>query len=112
MAAAGDHTAPRSLFANSAAFDAWSDRWRVRLDLEPPSAADRKAAMDLVNPAFIPRNHHVEEMIAAATERGDFGPFNELVDVLARPFEEQPRFAHLAQPPEMHERVLATFCGT
>jgi uncharacterized protein YdiU (UPF0061 family) len=46
--------------------------------------------MRKANPAFIPRNHRVEEMIAAATS-GDLGPFERLRSRLARPYEEQPR---------------------
>lgn len=68
--------------------------------------------MDGTNPAFIPRNHRIEAVITAATERGDFAPFEELMAVLSRPFEDQPQFASYANPPLEHERVRATFCGT
>ena len=64
------------------------------------------------NPAVIPRNHRVEAMIEAAIEREDFRPFNELLEVLATPFVDQARYAQYAQPPEPHERVHQTFCGT
>ena len=46
--------------------DEWAARWRQRLAEEPQSAAERQAAMRAVNPAFIPRNHRVEAVIAAA----------------------------------------------
>jgi uncharacterized protein YdiU (UPF0061 family) len=68
--------------------------------------------MRAVNPAFIPRNHRVEHVIEAAEQHNDFGPFEELLTVLSRPFEDQPAFAHYAEPPEPHERVHQTFCGT
>jgi uncharacterized protein YdiU (UPF0061 family) len=68
--------------------------------------------MRAVNPAYIPRNHRVEAMIDAAVERGDFGPFEELLAVLSKPFDEQPERARYAEPPAPHERVLQTFCGT
>jgi serine/tyrosine/threonine adenylyltransferase len=64
------------------------------------------------NPAFIPRNHRIEGLIQAAIERGGFGPFEELLAVLANPFQDQPRFAHYMDPPQPHERVCQTFCGT
>ena len=67
--------------------------------------------MRAVNPAFIPRNHRVEEAIAAGL-RGDFEPFELLVRVLQRPFDEQPDAAHLAEPPRPEQRVQNTFCGT
>jgi uncharacterized protein YdiU (UPF0061 family) len=68
--------------------------------------------MRAANPAFIPRNHLVEEAIAAAVTRDDFGPFETLVEVLSRPFEDQPDHARYALPARPEERVLATFCGT
>jgi uncharacterized protein YdiU (UPF0061 family) len=74
--------------------------------------AERRAAMDAVNPAFIPRNHRIEAVIKAAVDQADFAPFEELVAVLARPFEDQPEFAEYAAPPAEFERVRATFCGT
>ena len=67
--------------------------------------------MRQVNPAFIPRNHRIEEMIAAAVD-GDMAPFERLNLVLARPFEDQPEHAELQNPPRPEEVVAATFCGT
>jgi uncharacterized protein YdiU (UPF0061 family) len=68
--------------------------------------------MRLANPAFIPRNHRVEEMIQAAVQRSDFQPFERLLAVLARPYDDQPEHAELSEPPLPEERVQATFCGT
>jgi uncharacterized protein YdiU (UPF0061 family) len=68
--------------------------------------------MNGVNPAFIPRNHQVEAMIAAALEKQDYSAFHRMLDVLSRPYEEQPDAQDLAAPPLPHERVAATFCGT
>jgi uncharacterized protein YdiU (UPF0061 family) len=68
--------------------------------------------MNAVNPAFIPRNHRVEAVIQAATGSDDFGPFEELLTVLARPFDDQPVFARYQDPPASHEVVHQTFCGT
>jgi hypothetical protein len=53
----------------------------------------------------------IEVIIKAAVEDGDTQPF-ELLDGLARPFEEQPRWAYYADRPQSHERVLKSFCGT
>ena len=68
--------------------------------------------MCAVNPAYIPRNHRVEALIRAAVDHEDFKPFEELLTITAKPFEDQPAFAHYAEPPQEHERVLQTFCGT
>ncbi len=102
-----------ALFTDPGAFRDWAETWRRRLTKEEDVAPDaRAAAMRLVNPAFIPRNHRVEEMIQAAVRRDDFAPFETLVRVLERPYEDQPGDAHLAEPPRPDERVTATFCGT
>jgi uncharacterized protein YdiU (UPF0061 family) len=102
----------RERFIDPTAFDAWAARWRARLALEPQDGATRRAAMRAVNPAFIPRNHRVEAVIRAAEDRDDFGPFEELLAVLSNPFEDQPAFAPYAEPPQAHEVVHQTFCGT
>ena len=102
----------RNLFIDPTAFDAWAVRWRQRLAIEPSDGAARKTAMRAVNPAFIPRNHRIEAVIQAAVQRDDLAPFDELLTVLAEPFEDQPAFARYAEPPEPHERVQQTFCGT
>jgi uncharacterized protein YdiU (UPF0061 family) len=102
----------RTLFADSAAFDGWAARWRQRIATEPQDAATRQTAMRAVNPAFIPRNHRVEAIIRAAVDANDFAPFEELLTVLAKPYEDQPAFVRYMEPPAQHERVLQTFCGT
>jgi len=108
---AGDQ-AVRQLFADPAAYDEWASRWRQRLDEEPQDPASRQSAMLKVNPVFIPRNHRVEAVIEAAVGRDDFAPFEELLTVLSKPYQHQPAFARYADPPEPHQRVLQTFCGT
>jgi uncharacterized protein YdiU (UPF0061 family) len=65
-----------------------------------------------VNPAYIPRNHLVEEALAAAVQQDDLAPFEALLEVLARPFDDQPGRERYALPPEPEQRVRATFCGT
>jgi uncharacterized protein YdiU (UPF0061 family) len=68
--------------------------------------------MKAVNPAFIPRNHLVEEALTAAVERGDLAPFEKLLAVLARPFDDQADVPEYALPPRPEQVVRATFCGT
>ena len=94
------------------AFLSWMESWRRRLALEPQAPAARASAMRRANPAFIPRNHRVEEVLEAAVRRDDFQPFETLLEVLARPYEDQPERAHLAEPPGPGQRDYKTFCGT
>ncbi len=102
----------RALFDNPAALDVWLGQWRQRLALENTPAMDRAIAMRAVNPVYIPRNHRIEAAIAAAQERDDFAPFEELLAVLAAPFDDCPQFARYAEPPSPDEIVRQTFCGT
>lgn len=102
----------RGLFVDPLAADRVLARWRERSVLEQTPAAQRRDAMRRVNPAFIPRNHRVEEMIRAAVDKGDFAPFERLLHILSHPFDDQPENESYAAPPLEHERVLATFCGT
>ncbi|AUX47759.1 hypothetical protein SOCE26_092830 [Sorangium cellulosum] len=101
-----------SLFAEPGAFRDWAESWRQRLAREDVTPEARASAMRLVNPAFIPRNHRIEALIQAAVLRDDFEPFETLVRVLERPYDDQPEFAHLSEPPQLDERVQRTFCGT
>ena len=100
----------RDLYPDRDAFDAWSERWLARLDLEASDAASVADAMDQVNPVYIPRNHLVEEALAAATA-GDLGPFVALVDVLRSPFTERPGLERYAEPGPAGQ-AYQTFCGT
>jgi uncharacterized protein YdiU (UPF0061 family) len=100
------------MFGNTQGIGPWMERWRARTMRETDDAADRGARMRAVNPAFIPRNHRIEAMIEAAVEREDFAPFEELLQVLAKPFEDQAAFRRYMDPPQPHERVCRTFCGT
>jgi uncharacterized protein YdiU (UPF0061 family) len=102
----------RSLFADPAAFDAWADKWRERIAQEGGPSPERQAAMRVVNPAFIPRNHRVQAVIAAAETSADFAPLDELVAVLSHPYDDQPDHARYAEPPRPDEVVHQTFCGT
>ena len=114
-AAAADETADaeaRGLFANPGAYDNWAVRWRSRLAVDGREPSARAKAMRAVNPAFIPRNHRVEQALDAALDQGDFSPFAGLLTVLSRPYEDQPAFAEYADPPRTDERVFRTFCGT
>ena len=102
----------RDLFLDPTAFDAWAARWRQRLKDEPRDDTDRRSAMRVVNPAFVARNHHVEAALEAAVERADFGPFEELVEILSRPYDDQPGFDRYASSPEPDGSSYRTFCGT
>ena len=100
--------AARSLFAEPEPFDAWAAR---REALLPPDRAAVAAGMNRVNPVYIPRNHRVEEALAAATA-GDMGPFSQLLEILSRPFDERREGVGFAEPAPLDGVPHVTFCGT
>ncbi|SDC20344.1 protein adenylyltransferase SelO [Ruegeria marina] len=97
----------RDQFTDPTAYDGWAEGWQQRLGQE----AGPDALMRAANPAFIPRNHRIEQMIAAAVN-DDYTLFHRLNAVLARPYEDQPDQIDLTRPPAENEVVQATFCGT
>jgi serine/tyrosine/threonine adenylyltransferase len=103
----------RSLFTDCTAYDDWAASWRKRLAGDGGATAEsRAAAMRAVSPAFIPRNHLVEEALSAAVNNEDFSAFERLLKVLSRPYDEQPTFRRYAEPPRPDQVVRQTFCGT
>jgi len=102
----------RSLFENPVAFDEWAARWRERIADESQPASERQSMMRSTNPAFIPRNHLVEEVIVAAVEEDDLTPLGQILEVLESPYNEQPDKERYAAPPRPEEIVHQTFCGT
>jgi uncharacterized protein YdiU (UPF0061 family) len=108
-------TAPESLrgqFMDLARFDDWTVRWGARLARDDRMPEDAALTMDRVNPAFIPRNHLVEEALARAVQQGDLAMFDEMLSVLARPYDAQPAHARYAAPPPLDFGPYRTFCGT
>jgi uncharacterized protein YdiU (UPF0061 family) len=98
-------------FSKPDALKPWLEQWRARLDAEGRDEAQRIEAMQSANPALIPRNHRIEEAIAAAVS-GDLAPFHRLNRALATPHAPDPDDMDLATPPRPDERVTQTFCGT
>jgi uncharacterized protein YdiU (UPF0061 family) len=117
-AAEGDASRLGALFPPAAdtALAEWLKRWRARLvedGDEPGAVALRAASMRQVSPWIIPRNHRVEEALSAASEGGDMRPFEQLLEALRHPFEEDPGRARYAEPaPVEVTACYRTFCGT
>ena len=102
-AARGDTEPARGLFADLAGFDEWLARWLAR---DPDGDA-----MDRVNPVYIPRNHLVEEALAAATA-DDLGPLHRLLAAITAPFDERDGLERYAEPAPGEFGQYRTFCGT
>ncbi len=102
-AARGDVEPARSMFLDLSSFDEWGGRWRAT----GPDAV----AMDRVNPVYVPRNHLVEEALAAAT-LGDTAPLERLLDAVGSPYDERPGLERYAEPAPADFGTYRTFCGT
>ncbi|MDZ4403363.1 protein adenylyltransferase SelO family protein [Prosthecobacter sp.] len=88
----------------------WHQRWSERLKRQPQSASDVTDLMRRHNPAFIPRNHKVEEALAAASEHGDLNPMQRLLTVLADPYDHTQDLPEFSEPAD--STGYQTFCGT
>lgn len=90
----------------------WQARWQARLALQPQSAAEVVERMRAHNPAVIPRNHKVEEALAAAVERGDLSVMQRLLEVLTRPYDHGTERPEYMTPSGLAPGAYQTFCGT
>ncbi len=111
-AAVGEDERMRALFADASAYERWSGPWRARLLREAVAPVVRAQAMRRANPAFIARNHRVEEAVSAAVDRADYAPFATLLHIVSRPFDDQPALAAFAEPAPAGQGCYRTFCGT
>jgi uncharacterized protein YdiU (UPF0061 family) len=102
---------PRSRFEDPAAYDRWAGRWQAALAREAQDAIAVADAMDARNPIYIPRNHLVEEAIAAACD-GDLVPFSDLLHIVSDPFIARPGQERYAEPARDASGPYQTFCGT
>ena len=93
-------------------FQAWHEQWRTRLARQPQTAAEVTALMQRSNPAVVPRNHKVEEALAAASEQADLGPFERLVEALAAPYDHARAQPEFSSPAPAGGPPYRTFCGT
>jgi uncharacterized protein YdiU (UPF0061 family) len=111
LATLADRLAAEAPPPATAALDAWEAAWRARLARQPQSAAEGAELMRRSNPQVIPRNHLVEEALAAAVA-GDLVPLERLVAAVRQPFLATPENARYRQPPTPGGACYRTFCGT
>jgi len=92
-------------------FTKWHKRWEHRRKSQARSEKESQQMMRASNPAVIPRNHRVEEALAAAVNEDDYSVMNELLRLLSTPFahtKEQAEYANVPPPQTSYQ----TFCGT
>ncbi len=110
-AAEGNASTLRSLFTSPTEVDAWLRRWKKSQN--GVASSQLASAVRAANPLYIPRNHLVEDALAAASDDGDLTRFERLLEVVQHPFDENPELARYAMPaPTKFTANYQTFCGT
>jgi uncharacterized protein YdiU (UPF0061 family) len=102
--------------AGVASMSAWVDRWLERVTADSDDLGAVASAMDAVNPVYVPRNHLVEEALAAGSE-GDLSVLRTLLEVLTDPYTPRPEFTvdgvdRFAEPAPADGAPYVTYCGT
>lgn len=93
------------------AFTQWHERWVARLARQPQSAVESGELRRANNPAFIPRNHLVENALAAA-QQNDLSVLEQLMEVLVEPYDHERQAPEYRQPDPSGAAGYQTFCGT
>ncbi|QMT60993.1 YdiU family protein [Legionella sp. PC997] len=90
----------------------WVSDWVNCIKQQKIGINEIQNKMNRVNPAYIPRNHLVENAIRDFIEQNDNTSMDSLLTVLKNPYHQQKDTEHLQCLPLPHERVYQTFCGT
>tara|TARA_Y100000590_G_C15669122_1_gene995623 strand:- start:302 stop:1780 length:1479 start_codon:yes stop_codon:yes gene_type:complete len=90
----------------------WHQQWKYRLTMNKKPINQSLNLMKKNNPLIIPRNHKVEEALMEATDNDNLEPLNKLLQVLKKPYEEQPGIKNYQSLPLSNEKVYKTYCGT
>jgi serine/tyrosine/threonine adenylyltransferase len=93
-------------------FIQWHERWKHRIDRNPGGIQRAKEIMQQHNPAFIPRNHLVEEALEAAASNDNYQVYHKLQDILSRPYDRPNELSSYQNPPPNGDTGYQTFCGT
>ena len=107
-----NNTLVKKIFERENEIDTWLSQWNKRLEKQGIGWDQLSTNMKQVNPAFIPRNHRVQQAIDEAINKTDFILMNQLLEILKNPYADQPEYGEYMNPPKEDERVHQTFCGT
>ena len=102
---------PSGEFFENEGFGKWHAGWKARLKKEGSGIESSRSLMKATNPAVIPRNHKVEEVLKAG-EEGNLNPLHDLLRALEKPYRDRDDLKPYQSPPQPEEKVLQTFCGT
>ncbi len=90
-------------------WQAWLTRWYERVVADLISA---EVLMAKNNPLVIPRNHHVEHILATCQTTGNLSPLLDFLTVLQQPYTQLDETKHYQDKPSDDDENYHTFCGT
>lgn len=97
---------------HSEEFKKWNEKYENRLNRQEESRDQSKELMKKSNPAAIPRNHLVEEVLSAASNDGNYKPLYSLLDALSRPYDHLNIDDKYTKTPKATSIHYKTYCGT
>ena len=97
-----EETSDASLFEQKE-FKNWIHAWKLKNPVQEQ--------MKKYNPRVIPRNHWVENALETAVE-GDVMPFQNLLKLLSKPYDDHPNELIYEKTPADFDASYQTFCGT
>lgn len=101
----------RDLFVDRTIADDWLARYATRLEQETRTETEREAAMCQMNPKYILRNYLAQQVIQDA-QTGQYDSLHQLLEVLKRPFDEQPGNEYYSAPPPDWGKHLSISCSS
>ena len=101
----------RDDFVDREAIDQWFADYIARLQSEASNDFKRQIAMNQVNPKYVLRNHLAQQAIERAQQK-DFSEVGRLLNVLSRPFDEQPENESYALPPPPNQHAVEVSCSS
>ncbi|MBU3577963.1 YdiU family protein [Polynucleobacter sp. UK-Kesae-W10] len=101
----------RDQFIDRNAIDQWFGEYLQRLQREVLGDEARSAAMNLINPKYILRNHLAQAAIEKAQAK-NFAETHRLLKILSRPFDEQPEHEDYALTPPLDMSKIEVSCSS
>ncbi|MCV2886216.1 YdiU family protein [Aestuariibacter sp. AA17] len=98
-------------FINRDEAKSWLNDYQQRLRFEKADVDAQRQLKQQHNPMYVLRNYLAQHVIEHA-ENGDFEPFTQYVEVLKRPYDEQPEQAFWAKPPPSWGKGMDISCSS
>ena len=92
-------------------FKHWYEKWQARLERQERTKEAIQAQMKASNPTVIPRNHRVEEALAAAMD-GNNAVMEKLLRILSNPYAYEAAQEEYCTLPDKPDEPYKTYCGT